>query len=121
METNIKTIFPSADLETRLTEILCHIGVPTHIKGYQYLRTAILMAVEDIYIFDFVTNVLYPAVARNHATTASIVARAIRHAIKVTWDGGDADSLNRFFIYNKNRYKIPTTSVFISSIAAELR
>lgn len=110
------------DLEAQVTKIIHQIGVPAHIKGYQYLRTAILMTVRDSAIIDSVTKVLYPRVAKKYATTTSRVERAIRHAIEVAWDRGDVDTLNSFFGYTVQigRGK-PTNSEFIALIADNLR
>ena len=79
------------DIETQVTQIIHQIGVPAHIKGYQYLRTAILLTVKDSDVINSVTKVLYPSVAKKYATTTSRVERAIRHAIEVAWDRGDVD------------------------------
>ena len=109
--------------ETRSTTKIIHqIGVPAHIKGYQYLRTAILLTVKDSDIINSVTKVLYPSVAKKYQTTTSRVERAIRHAIEVAWDRGDVDTLNSYFGYTiqNNRGK-PTNSEFIAMIADNLR
>ncbi len=110
------------DLETQVTKIIHQIGVPAHIKGYQYLRTAILLTIKDSDIINSVTKVLYPSVAKKYATTTSRVERAIRHAIEVAWDRGDVDTLNAYFGYTiqNNRGK-PTNSEFIAMIADNLR
>lgn len=110
------------DIETQVTKIIHQIGVPAHIKGYQYLRTAILMTIHDSNIINSVTKVLYPSVAKQYATTTSRVERAIRHAIEVAWDRGDIDVLNSYFGYTiqNNRGK-PTNSEFIAMIADNLR
>ena len=103
-------------------DIIHQIGVPAHIKGYQYLRTAILLTIQDSDIINSVTKVLYPSVAKKYATTTSRVERAIRHAIEVAWDRGDVDTLNSYFGYTiqNNRGK-PTNSEFIAMIADNLR
>lgn len=110
------------DLETHVTKIIHQIGVPAHIKGYQYLRTAILLTIEDNDIINSVTKILYPSVAKQYQTTTSRVERAIRHAIEVAWDRGDVDTLNSYFGYTiqNNRGK-PTNSEFIAMIADNLR
>jgi len=110
------------ELETKVTKIIHQIGVPAHIKGYQYLRTAIMMTVNDNDIINSVTKVLYPTVAKRYSTTSSRVERAIRHAIEVAWDRGDVDILNSYFGYTiqNNRGK-PTNSEFIAMIADNLR
>ena len=110
------------DIETQVTKIIHQIGVPAHIKGYQYLRTAIMMTIEDSDIINSVTKILYPSVAKKYATTSSRVERAIRHAIEVAWDRGDIETLNSYFGYTiqNNRGK-PTNSEFIAMIADNLR
>ncbi len=110
------------DIESQVTQIIHQIGVPAHIKGYQYLRTAILLTVKDSDIINSVTKVLYPSVAKKYSTTTSRVERAIRHAIEVAWDRGDVDTLNSYFGYTiqNNRGK-PTNSEFIAMIADNLR
>ena len=110
------------DIETQVTKIIHQIGVPAHIKGYQYLRTAILMTIRDNEIINSVTKILYPSVAKKYATTTSRVERAIRHAIEVAWDRGDVETLNSYFGYTvqNNRGK-PTNSEFIAMIADNLR
>ena len=110
------------DIEAQVTKIIHQIGVPAHIKGYQYLRTAILMTISDSDIINSVTKVLYPSVAKKYSTTTSRVERAIRHAIEVAWDRGDIDTLNSYFGYTiqNNRGK-PTNSEFIAMIADNLR
>lgn len=109
-------------LEIQVTEIIHQIGVPAHIKGYQYLRDAILMAIEDDDIINAVTKRLYPAVAKKHGTTSSRVERAIRHAIEVAWDRGDVDVLNSYFGYTiHNGRGKPTNSEFIAMISDKFR
>ena len=105
-------------LEVTITSIIHDIGVPAHIKGYQYLREAISLAVEDMDVINAVTKVLYPAVAKKYATTASRVERAIRHAIEVAWDRGDLETLQKYFGYTVSNAKgKPTNSEFIAMIA----
>lgn len=109
-------------LEMSVTEIIHQIGVPAHIKGYQYLRDSILMAIEDEEIINAVTKRLYPAVAKKHGTTSSRVERAIRHAIEVAWDRGDVDVLNSYFGYTiHNGRGKPTNSEFIAMISDKFR
>ena len=110
------------DIETQVTKIIHQIGVPAHIKGYQYLRTAILLTIQDSDIINSVTKVLYPSVAKKYQTTTSRVERAIRHAIEIAWDRGDIDTLNFYFGYTiqSDRGK-PTNSEFIAMIADNLR
>ena len=110
------------DVEAQVTKIIHQIGVPAHIKGYQYLRAAIMMAIEDADIINSVTKVLYPSVAKRFGTTTSRVERAIRHAIEVAWDRGDVDTLNSYFGYTiQNTRGKPTNSEFIAMIADNLR
>jgi len=111
-----------ADLEAQVTKIIHQIGVPAHIKGYQYLRTAIIMTINNSDVINSVTKVLYPSVAKQYGTTSSRVERAIRHAIEVAWDRGDLDVLNSFFGYTvQNQRGKPTNSEFIAMIADNLR
>jgi two-component system response regulator (stage 0 sporulation protein A) len=112
----------ASNLELQVTEIIHQIGVPAHIKGYQYLRDAILMAIEDDSIINAITKRLYPAVAKKHGTTSSRVERAIRHAIEVAWDRGDVDVLTAYFGYtiHTERGK-PTNSEFIAMISDKFR
>ena len=110
------------DMEAQVTKIIHQIGVPAHIKGYQYLRCAILMAIDDEEVINSVTKVLYPSVAKKYQTTTSRVERAIRHAIEVAWDRGDVDTLNSYFGYTiQNSRGKPTNSEFIAMIADNLR
>ena len=108
-------------LEAVVTDILHEIGVPAHIKGYQYLREAISMTVQDMGNISAVTKVLYPEVAKTYRTTPSRVERAIRHAIEVAWDRGDVETLQKFFGYTVSGIKgKPTNSEFIAMIADHL-
>ncbi len=110
------------DIESMVTGIIHEIGVPAHIKGYQYLREAIIIAVNDMEVINAVTKVLYPQVAKAFSTTPSRVERAIRHAIEVAWDRGDLDTLQRFFGYTVSNTKgKPTNSEFIALIADRLQ
>ncbi len=109
-------------LESQVTAIIHEVGVPAHIKGYQYLREAILVAVEDMDVINAVTKVLYPEVAKRFGTTASRVERAIRHAIEVAWDRGDLETLQKYFGYTVSNAKgKPTNSEFIAMIADRLQ
>ena len=109
-------------IETLVTNIIHEIGVPAHIKGYQYLREAIIIAVNDMDVINAMTKVLYPEVAKTFGTTPSRVERAIRHAIEVAWDRGDLDTLQRFFGYTVSNTKgKPTNSEFIALIADKLQ
>ncbi len=110
------------ELEVMITEIIHQIGVPAHIKGYHYLREAIILSIKNSDIVNSVTKLLYPTVAKNHGTTASRVERAIRHAIEVAWDRGDIDVLNSYFGYTiQNERGKPTNSEFIAMISDKLR
>lgn len=110
------------ELEMMITEIIHQIGVPAHIKGYHYLREAIMLSVKNNEVINAVTKLLYPTVAKKHQTTSSRVERAIRHAIEVAWDRGDIDVLNSYFGYTiHNSRGKPTNSEFIAMIADKLR
>ncbi len=110
------------EIELRVTNIIHEIGVPAHIKGYQYLREAIIMTVKDMEAINAITKILYPTVAKKYKTTSSRVERAIRHAIEVAWDRGDVEILQSFFGYTISNSKgKPTNSEFISMIADRLR
>ena len=110
------------DVEMMVTNIIHEIGIPAHIKGYQYLRHAIMMVIDDLDIINSITKELYPTVAKDFNTTPSRVERAIRHAIEVAWDRGDTEVLNSFFGYTiANSKGKPTNSEFIAMIADRLR
>jgi two-component system response regulator (stage 0 sporulation protein A) len=110
------------DLEIEITNIIHEVGVPAHIKGYQYLRHAITMVVEDMDLLSAVTKELYPAIAKKNNTTPSRVERAIRHAIEVAWNRGKLETLNSLFGYTVHNDKgKPTNSEFIAIIADKLR
>lgn len=106
------------NLENRVTNMLHEIGIPAHIKGYNYLRDAIMMAVEDMDVLNAITKILYPTVAKKYQTTSSRVERAIRHAIEVAWSRGKLDTLDELFGYTVSTGKgKPTNSEFIALIA----
>ena len=106
------------NLESRVTDMLHEIGIPAHIKGYHYLRDAIIMAVDDMDVLNAITKVLYPTVAKHHQTTSSRVERAIRHAIEVAWSRGKLDTIEELFGYTVSNGKgKPTNSEFIAMIA----
>ena len=108
--------------ELTVTEILHQIGVPAHIKGYQFLRDAILLTMNEPEYINAVTKRLYPEIAKKNGTTASRVERAIRHAIEVAWDRGDVDTLNSYFGYTIHNLRgKPTNSEFIAMIADKMR
>ncbi len=109
------------NLAVAVTNIIHDVGVPAHIKGYHYVREAIIMAVEDMDILNAVTKILYPSVAKKFETTPSRVERAIRHAIETAWNRGDIDTLNNFFGYTVSNSKgKPTNSEFIAMIADKI-
>ena len=109
-------------LEREVTAVIHEVGVPAHIKGYQYVREAIVIAVQDMDVINAVTKVLYPEVARRYSTTPSRVERAVRHAIEVAWDRGDLETLQRYFGYTVSNTKgKPTNSEFIAMIADRIR
>jgi len=113
---------PTQNIEAMVTSVIHEIGVPAHIKGYQYLREAILIAVRDMDVINAITKVLYPQVAKTFQTTPSRVERAIRHAIEVAWDRGDLETLQQFFGYTVSNTKgKPTNSEFIALIADKLQ
>ena len=113
---------PVYDLETDVTDMIHEIGVPAHIKGYQYLREAIMMSVQDMEMLNSITKLLYPSIANKYQTTPSRVERAIRHAIEVAWSRGRMETLDALFGYTINTGKgKPTNSEFIALITDKLR
>ena len=110
------------DIEVEVTRIIHEVGIPAHVKGYQYLREAIMLVADDMNYLGAVTKELYPAIAGKYDTTANRVERAIRHAIELAWDRGNFEKINRFFGYtvSSDRGK-PTNSEFIAIIADKLR
>ncbi|MCI9678159.1 MAG: sporulation transcription factor Spo0A [Oscillospiraceae bacterium] len=112
----------ASGLEELVTSIIHEVGVPAHIKGYQYVREAIMITVEDMDVINSVTKILYPEVAKRYHTTPSRVERAIRHAIEVAWDRGDLETLQKFFGYTVSNAKgKPTNSEFIAMISDRIR
>jgi two-component system response regulator (stage 0 sporulation protein A) len=110
------------DLETLVTEFIHELGVPAHIKGYQYIRTAIMMVVEDMDMLNYITKQLYPEIAHIYNTTASRVERAIRHSIEVAWTRGRPETMNEIFGYTIHTGKgKPTNSEFIAMVADRIR
>ena len=110
------------NLETDVTNIIHEVGVPAHIKGYQYLRDAIIMSVSDMEMLNSITKILYPTIAKRHQTTPSRVERAIRHAIEVAWSRGKMDTIDELFGYTVSNGKgKPTNSEFIALIADKIR
>lgn len=117
-----ESIRPERNLETDVTSIIHEIGVPAHIKGYQYLRDAIMMSVNDNEMLSSITKQLYPSIAKQHKTTPSRVERAIRHAIEVAWSRGKMDTIDELFGYTVNNGKgKPTNSEFVALIADKIR
>ncbi len=110
------------ELETEVTNIIHEIGVPAHIKGYHYLRDAIIMSVNDIEMLNSITKVLYPTIAKKYQTTSSRVERAIRHAIEVAWGRGKMDTIDELFGYTVSNGKgKPTNSEFVALISDKIR
>ena len=110
------------DLESIVTEFIHELGVPAHIKGYNYLRTAILMVVKDMDLLNYITKELYPEIAKAYKTTSSRVERAIRHSIEVAWTRGKPQTMNEVFGYTINTGKgKPTNSEFIAMVADRIR
>ncbi|MBO7148439.1 MAG: response regulator [Clostridia bacterium] len=119
---NARLFGRDAIIERSVTSVMHGLGIPAHIKGYQFLRTAITKTINDPDMINYVTKSLYPTVARIHGTTPSRVERAIRHAIEVAWDRGDVDTLTSYFGYTISRQRgKPTNSEFIAMIADNLR
>ena len=119
---SISTLQRQNAIETMVTSVIHEIGVPAHIKGYQYLRQASMIAVDDMDVINAITKVLYPQVAKAFGTTPSRVERAIRHAIEVAWDRGDLETLQKYFGYTVSTAKgKPTNSEFIALIADKLQ
>lgn len=117
-----KNEYMERNLETDVTNIIHEIGVPAHIKGYQYLRDSIIMTVKDMEMLNSITKILYPTIAKKHQTTPSRVERAIRHAIEVAWSRGKMDTIDELFGYTVSCGKgKPTNSEFIALIADKVR
>ena len=115
-------VYAPRNLENDVTNIIHEIGVPAHIKGYQYLRDAIIMAIENREVINSITKVLYPTIAKMNSTTSSRVERAIRHAIEVAWSRGKMDTINELFGYTIHTGKgKPTNSEFIALISDKMR
>lgn len=117
-----KESYQERNLESDVTNIIHEIGVPAHIKGYQYLRDAIIYSVNDMEMLNSITKILYPTIAKKHQTTPSRVERAIRHAIEVAWSRGKMDTIDELFGYTVSNGKgKPTNSEFIALIADKIR
>lgn len=111
-----------SNIESDVTDIIRDIGIPANIKGYQYIREGIIMAVHDANMLNYITKLLYPTIAKKYKTTSSSVERAIRHAIEVAWSRGQIETINDLFGYTVNAGKgKPTNSEFIALIADKLR
>ena len=118
----VKADTKSYDLETIVTDFIHELGVPAHIKGYQYIRSAIMMVVENMDLLNFITKQLYPDIAKAYNTTASRVERAIRHSIEVAWSRGKPETMNEIFGYTIHTGKgKPTNSEFIAMVADRIR
>ncbi len=112
----------SPDLENVVTKYIHELGVPAHIKGYQYIRTAIMMVIQDMGLLNYITKQLYPTIAQQYGTTSSRVERAIRHSIEVAWNRGNPEMLNEVFGYTIDTGKgKPTNSEFIAMVADQIR
>ena len=110
------------DLEALVTDFIHELGVPAHIKGYQYVRTAIMMVVENMELLNYITKQLYPVIAKKYSTTSSRVERAIRHSIEVAWSRGRPETMNQIFGYTIDTGKgKPTNSEFIAMVADRIR
>lgn len=110
------------NIENDVTEIIREIGIPAHIKGYQYIREGIIMAIKDVNMLNYITKLLYPSIAKKYKTTSSSVERAIRHAIEVAWGRGKIEVIEEMFGYTVSAGKgKPTNSEFIALIADKLR
>ena len=113
---------PEKDLEAIVTDAMHELGVPAHIKGYHYIRTAIMMAVENMDVLNFITKQLYPTIAKRYSTTSSRVERAIRHSIEVAWNRGKPETMDEIFGYTIHTGKgKPTNSEFIAMVADRIR
>lgn len=114
--------FEKSSIENDVTEIIREIGIPAHIKGYQYIREGIIMAINDMNMLNYITKLLYPSIAKKYKTTSSSVERAIRHAIEVAWGRGKIEVIEEMFGYTVSAGKgKPTNSEFIALIADKLR
>ena len=119
---NVSEVSDEARLESIVTGFIHELGVPAHIKGYQYVRTAIMMVVENMDRINYITKVLYPAIAEKYKTTSSRVERAIRHSIEIAWVRGKAETMNEIFGYTVHTGKgKPTNSEFIAMVADRIR
>lgn len=117
-----KASYIERNLESDVTTIIHEIGVPAHIKGYHYLRDAIMMSINDAEMLNSITKLLYPTIAKKHKTTSSRVERAIRHAIEVAWSRGKMDTIDSLFGYTINNGKgKPTNSEFVALITDKIR
>ncbi len=114
--------FSDVDLEVTVTDIMHQIGVPAHLKGYPYLRTGIILCIDNRDMINRVTKQLYPTIAKMHNSTATRVERSMRHAIESAWDRGDVDVLNSYFGYTVHTQKgNPTNSEFIAMLSDKIR
>lgn len=121
-DTEAGNAYEASTMENDVTDIIREIGIPAHIKGYQYIREGIIMAINDMNMLNYITKLLYPSIAKKYKTTSSSVERAIRHAIEVAWGRGKIDVIEEMFGYTVSAGKgKPTNSEFIALIADKLR
>lgn len=121
-EASRQDVSEAGDLQRRVTEILHELGIPAHVKGYRYVRSAIVQAVQNPKVIDLITKKLYPDLAREFNTTPSRVERAIRHAVEIAWDRGDLEVLHKWFGFTVDGRKgKPTNSEFIALVSDKLR
>ncbi len=122
LERKAENVLKEVDLEGLVTECIHELGVPAHIKGYQYIRTAIMMVIDDMEMLNYITKELYPTIAKKYKTTSSRVERAIRHSIEVAWSRGRPEVMNSIFGYTIDTGKgKPTNSEFIAMVADKIR
>ena len=110
------------ELERQISRFMLELGIPAHLRGYQFLRSAVLMCVQDMELVGSVTKLLYPDLARMYGTTAQKIERAIRNAIEVSWERGNSDIIEELFGYrNTSEYSRPTNSEYIATVADYIR
>lgn len=110
------------ELERQISRFMLELGIPAHLRGYQFLRSAVLMCVQDMELVGSVTKLLYPDLARMYGTTAQKIERAIRNAIEVSWERGNSDIFEELFGYrNTSEYSRPTNSEYIATVADYIR
>lgn len=115
-------VMEKMETEPMISKLMLELGIPAHLKGYQYLRTAISMCVEDMELIGSVTKLLYPDLAKKYMTTDQKIERAIRNAIEVSWERGNGELFERLFGYNNiYGHSRPTNSEYIASVADYIR